>query len=242
MGTSPSCSTCCTDLNRRKTEASFAHGDVRDPDAVLVTAMSSKNADLYAASVPIAQGLRDRGPVTAASSHHHELAENMQPGEISSHTPTADRQSDDESCESSEMTASSTVPDMGKAQQVVKSFVRTFVKGRKVSVLTVNGATAECIASLDRQLTTLSLQRSANKDAKKRGIALDQVQEVCIGDDASEDIDLPLDDLCVTLLLEDGNAIGFRFEDVEDRDVFALCLSMFVDGRRGELRKQQKHK
>jgi hypothetical protein len=156
-------------------------------------------------------------------------------------TLSAERESEEGSCESSERTVTSTTPDLGKAQQVVKNFVRTFVKGRKVSVLTINGTVTECIASLDRQLTTLSLQRSTNKDAKKRGIPLDQVHGVCIGDDAGEEIDLPLDDLCVTLLLEDGNAVGFRFDDVEDRDVFALCLSMFVDGRRGELRKQQKY-
>lgn len=160
-------------------------------------------------------------------------------------TLNSGRQSDDSSCDQSSAatstsTAASTAPDMGKAQAVVKAFVRTYVKGQKISVLTVSGDTTECIATLDRRLTTLSLQRSAKKDAKKRGILLADISQVCMGQEAGDEIDLPLDENCVTLLLEDGNAVGFRFEDVEERDTFALCLSMFVDGRRTELERKGK--
>eukprot|EP00927_Polykrikos_kofoidii_P012810 TRINITY_DN15554_c0_g1_i1.p1 TRINITY_DN15554_c0_g1~~TRINITY_DN15554_c0_g1_i1.p1 ORF type:complete len:286 (+),score=60.88 TRINITY_DN15554_c0_g1_i1:75-932(+) len=128
----------------------------------------------------------------------------------------------------------------GQAQQVVKNFVKTYVKGHQVSVLNVNGGLATCLASLDRSLTTLSLQRANKKDAKKRGIPLEDIGEVCVGTEGGDDVELPLDELCVTLLLTDGQATCFRFGDIEERDTFALCLSMFIDGRRAEVSRKKK--
>jgi hypothetical protein len=148
------------------------------------------------------------------------------------------------SCAGSESTAATTAPDVGQAQQVVKNFVRTYVRGRDISVLSVNGGVALCTATMDRKLTTLSLQRSGKKDGKKRGIPLEDVSEICIGEEMGENgvQELALDELCVTLVLGDGSAVGFRFEDIEERDTFALCLSMFVDGRRGEVVRKQEQK
>jgi len=57
------------------------------------------------------------------------------------------------------------------------------------------------------------------------GEALEEVE----GGEAS----LPgLDELCATLLLEKGECISFRFPDLEKRDTFVLCLSMFADGQK----------
>eukprot|EP00928_Gymnodinium_smaydae_P064361 TRINITY_DN47708_c0_g1_i1.p1 TRINITY_DN47708_c0_g1~~TRINITY_DN47708_c0_g1_i1.p1 ORF type:complete len:367 (+),score=101.39 TRINITY_DN47708_c0_g1_i1:73-1173(+) len=124
---------------------------------------------------------------------------------------------------------SASLPVVGSAQQVVKDFVRTYVKGRNVAVVSVKGGSASCFLSLDRKLTTLSLQRSTKKDAKKRNIGFGEVSEIVVGAEVV-DVELPLDELCVTLLLGDGQAVAFRFDDIEERDTFALCLSMFVDG------------
>jgi len=135
-------------------------------------------------------------------------------------------------------TAASSTPDVGQAQQVIKNFVRTIVKGRTINALTVNGGVSECGLSLDRKLTTLYLQRAGKKDARKRAIPLETIAEICVGDDAGADVELPLTELCVTLCLDDKSALAFQFDDLEDRDTFALCLSMFVDGRRGETQKK----
>lgn len=148
---------------------------------------------------------------------------------------------DGDSSAATESTAASSTPDVGQAQQVVKKFVRNFVKGQLVNVLAVNGGIAECVVSLDRKLTTLSLQRSGKKDSKKRPVKLEDICEICVGEEA-EDVELALDERCVTLMLSDGNALGFRFADLEERDTFALCLSMFVDGRRGEMQRRKKEK
>jgi len=217
MGNSPTCSACCTDLSRRLplahtiSEANFGSIDLIDRDVVPVVA---------------------RGFITPADDHLHASLNGSIP------LNTGCQSDDDGSCHhsaaASESTAASATPDMGKAQHVVKNFVRSLVKGKAIAVLTVNGGTTQCIVSLDRKLTTLSLQRGGKKDAKKRGVTLADVHMVCIGEEASDEIDLPLNELCVTLLLEDGNAVGFQFEDQEERDTFALCLTMFIDGQHSE--------
>jgi len=131
-------------------------------------------------------------------------------------------------------TGATSADDVAQAQKVVKNFVKGIVKGRTIRVLSTHGGTAECIVTLDRKLTVLSIQRAGKKDGKKRGIPLERVVEICVGADIRSAIELPVDDVCVVLVLDDKQAIGFRFDDVEDRDTFALCMSMFVDGRRNE--------
>lgn len=126
-------------------------------------------------------------------------------------------------------------PEVAQAQTVAKNFVRSLVRGLPVTVLSVTGGTAECIAFLDRGLTTLSLQRAGKLEAKRRIVPLEEISEVVVGEYGGQDFNLSTDTLCVTLVFETGQAVSFRFENDEERDTFALCLSMFVDGRRNEL-------
>merc|ERR1712118_354767 len=109
------------------------------------------------------------------------------------------------------------------------------VKGRAIHVLSTSGGKAECIAFLDKKLTMLSLQRAGNEDAKKRAVPLEEIKEVACGEESGQAFGLATDELCVTLVLETGQAMGLSFNDNEARDTFALCISMFVDGRRSEV-------
>mmetsp|Transcript_94775 Transcript_94775/g.271878 ORF Transcript_94775/g.271878 Transcript_94775/m.271878 type:complete len:197 (-) Transcript_94775:68-658(-) len=128
-------------------------------------------------------------------------------------------------------------PEVEKAQNVVKNFVRCLIKGLPVSLLSVHGGTADCLAFLDRRLTQLELQRTDKVDAKRRQVNLEEIAEVVVGEYGGQDFNLPTDALSVTLVLDSGQAIGFRFDNDEDRDTFALCLSMFIDGRRLDISK-----
>jgi hypothetical protein len=138
-------------------------------------------------------------------------------------------------------------PEVSQAQAVVKAFVRSLVKGRTLRVLATNGGMAECaqtssrrcICFLDRKLTSLSLQRAGKEDAKKRAVPLEDISEIAVGAESGQEFGLATDEMCITLILESGQAIGFRFDDDEERDTFALCLSMFVDGRREEIEKRK---
>lgn len=135
--------------------------------------------------------------------------------------------------------ASENTGDVAAAQRVVADFVKRFVKGEALKVLSVTGVECPCIATLDRKLTSLSIARSAKKDAKKRTIPLADISEICIGEDTTEETDFDLDDGCVTLFMNDGQAVAFRFDDDEQRDTFALCMSMFVDGCRSQREKRK---
>merc|ERR1712100_792770 len=128
---------------------------------------------------------------------------------------------------------------VGQAQAVVKAFVRSLVKGRSVQVLAISGGMAECLCFLDRKLTTLSLQRAGKGDAKKRAVPLEDIAEIAVGVESGEEFGLATTDLSIVLVLESGQAIGFCFKDDEERDTFALCLSMFVDGRRTEVERRK---
>lgn len=250
MGNAGACAACCHDIKKAPIlqmleeaaqEAAVPMASFRQappsradlgpvPAAVLAATVTTPASTLLAASLPRAAEAIDSQSTDAGVTITTDRASSVMPSDAGSSAAATDS------------TAASITPDVGQAQLVVKRFVRSLVKGQEVSVLAVNGGVAECVASLDRKLTTLSLQRSGKKDSKKRGIPLEDVVEICVGDAAREDVELALDEMCVTLMLEGGNAVGFRFSDAEARDTFALCLSMFVDGRRGEVQKKRKEK
>lgn len=117
-----------------------------------------------------------------------------------------------------------------EAQHLVQDFMRNVVKGISVKVLQTNGTVSECIVSLDRSLKTMHMRRLP--DGKKRSIQLFRVCGIVVGDDNLEDEELPATERCVTLLLEDAQALAMEFPNLEERDNFAICLSMFVDGSR----------
>lgn len=124
--------------------------------------------------------------------------------------------------------------DIMQAQAVVKNFVRSLVQGLPVTLLSVNGGTAACRAFLDVELTTLTLQRKGVDELKTRAVPLSEITEVNVGESGGRDFKLQTDSLCVTMHLDSGKALGFRFQDEEERDTFALCFSMFIDARRLE--------
>lgn len=66
-------------------------------------------------------------------------------------------------------------------------------------------------------------------------IPFENVSEICVGTDAADEVEFAVDENSVTLILDDGQAIGFGFDNSEEREAFALCLSMFVEGRRNEM-------
>lgn len=128
--------------------------------------------------------------------------------------------------------------DSESKKAVVKTFVRSYVKGQPVFILSMNGGKTGCIATLDKEITMLSIKRPGKSN--QRDIHLEKVERISTGTEAAEEVDLPLDENSVTLLLEDGQGIGFSFNNIEERDAFALCLKMFVKSRREAKKKAQR--
>ena len=113
-----------------------------------------------------------------------------------------------------------------QAKEVVKSFVKDMVKGRKMNVMTQAGQLKTCVVSLSRQLDTLKIKVGT----QTRSIPLRDIDEIAAGSDV-EGIATPLDDLCATLILSD-DCITFRFVDLNGRDTFVMCLLMFCNGQK----------
>merc|ERR1712083_483138 len=110
---------------------------------------------------------------------------------------------------------------MGKQQRhqakaVLKKFVKDMVKGRKMNVMTQTGQLKSCQVSITRELDSLKIKAGG----QKRNIALVDVEEIHAGAEEVDGIGTPLDELCGTLMLKTGDALTFRFGDIEDRDTF----------------------
>merc|ERR1712176_426598 len=118
-----------------------------------------------------------------------------------------------------------------RAQRIVKKFVQTMVKGRALSMLSKNGGSVEVWVSLNRELTTMSLQRAAKKDSKPRKVELKDIEQIIVGQEQKDEVAVESDDYCVNLVMQEA-VVAFRFDDIGERDEFALCLGIFVDGNR----------
>mmetsp|Transcript_123759 Transcript_123759/g.214549 ORF Transcript_123759/g.214549 Transcript_123759/m.214549 type:complete len:241 (-) Transcript_123759:354-1076(-) len=115
--------------------------------------------------------------------------------------------------------------EVAKIQSQMKSFVKSMVKGREMNVLSVDGQLRACTCSFDRKLRNYNIVISK----ETRSIALSRFREVFQGLEP-EDIATPLDELCATFVLDNGECLTFRFNDVEERENFAMCLAIIVDG------------
>lgn len=122
--------------------------------------------------------------------------------------------------------------ELRKAQETAKNFVRALIRGHEVNLLSVRGGVVRCMAFLDRQLTTLSLERAteeAPSQQHRRDLELRDIEEVLVGEDGGDEFGLETDGLSVTLVLRSRMGLAFAFDNESDRDTFALCLAMFVD-------------
>merc|ERR1740123_231517 len=112
---------------------------------------------------------------------------------------------------------------LNQNQRLVKMFVQRMVRGRVLQMLSKVGGSMECLVHLDRELKNILIQRAGKKDGKQRTISLRTVQEVCVGLEVADEVELPVDECSVTLMLDQGQAIAFRLEDKEDRSRCEQC-------------------
>mmetsp|Transcript_108202 Transcript_108202/g.191597 ORF Transcript_108202/g.191597 Transcript_108202/m.191597 type:complete len:260 (-) Transcript_108202:89-868(-) len=121
------------------------------------------------------------------------------------------------------------------AKHLVKDFVKTMVKGRQLSAVLTSGQIRTCFCVLNRSLDKLQI-RASEKDKQGRTIPLATIAEIIVGSDASgsaaSDLETPLDNLSVTLVLDSDECITFRLPDLESRDHLAACLTMFSNQSR----------
>lgn len=114
--------------------------------------------------------------------------------------------------------------EVARIQTQMKAFVKGMVKGRDISVLSMDGQLRTCTCSLDRKLRKYSIVIGR----ESRTIPLNKIREVLQGLDP-DDIATPLDELCCTFVLESGECLTLRFKAVEEREHFAMCLQNILD-------------
>lgn len=199
----------------------------RKPDEVCIWPSGVGESYPHAATMAISEALPAPHTLSPVAPHTLNLV-----------SESTDYQAEPDEAGGYEFEGSAAQPEVTQAQVVVKNFVRGLVKGRRVELLATKGGTAECTLFLDRKLTTLSLQRGKG-DSKKRAVPLEDISEIAVGAESGEEFGLATTDMCVVLILDGGQAIGIAFPDEEERDTFALCLTMFVDGRRNEIKRKQ---
>lgn len=120
-----------------------------------------------------------------------------------------------------------------EAKTLIKTFVRSMVKGRKLDVVLANGQLKTCYVLLGRKLDALKIKAS-EKDKQERRVPLASIEEILAGNDLSQsdkvcDIETPLDELSVTLSLSTEESITFRMHDADARDTLVMCLTMFAN-------------
>ncbi|CAJ1409326.1 unnamed protein product [Effrenium voratum] len=107
------------------------------------------------------------------------------------------------------------IPKKSGCQQAIGTITKDLVRGRTLPVLALNGNAVECFVAMDKQLHYMVIQRLGKKESKRRALALDTVEQVCVGTDAAEESGLPLQENCVCLILREGQAIAFVLKSVE---------------------------
>merc|ERR1712159_453166 len=93
--------------------------------------------------------------------------------------------------------------------------------GSQMVAMTPGGSLKDIQIFLENKLSQLTVALNG----QKRSIPLDYIDDILVGQDAQGQLSSEMDDHCVTLLLEDGHDLTLYFEDVDECNAFAECLS-----------------
>lgn len=117
-------------------------------------------------------------------------------------------------------------------KKLVKEFVETGVRGRKLEVLRRDGQAQSVMFRLERQLDAFEVAPEGGRSIHR--VSMREVAAVHIGDEPEVQEkfakDLPgVDRNYAVLTLVDGRCLTFRFSEVGDADGFKLCMQLFAD-------------
>lgn len=111
-----------------------------------------------------------------------------------------------------------------QARGVIREFVLEMRAGRRTMVLTPAGQLKATTCSLTKKLDVFRIVRAG----KVRRVPLTDIQGIHAGLEP-EGMTTPLDDLCATMqIAPNGDLITFRFEHINARDTFVMCMLLFA--------------
>mmetsp|Transcript_70615 Transcript_70615/g.199316 ORF Transcript_70615/g.199316 Transcript_70615/m.199316 type:complete len:181 (-) Transcript_70615:21-563(-) len=116
-----------------------------------------------------------------------------------------------------------------QARKVIRDFVFEMREGKRMMVLSPTGQLKATTCSLNKKLNTFRIVRAG----KIRRIPLTDIQGIHAGMEP-EGLSTPLDDLCATVVVApDGQLVTFRFEHINARDTFVMCMMLFANSLAG---------
>jgi len=225
----------CSDLNRDPGSKSFMHVDgsaptENDPSTSKGLHRQYSTASLSSSNAPTCELKKQDSGISSRSGEHKRP---------SSQRSTKDSGRSSSSAGSKDYDSMSESEKHREAKGIIKDFVTEMVKGRAIVVVAPSGAFTDCLLGLSRELEILKIKPKWPKDAKSRRFQLADVDEILIGTDTGySQMETPLDDFCVTLVLKSEDCVTFRMSDVEQRDTFAACLTMFCNDAKGKVKAQ----
>ncbi|CAK9057378.1 unnamed protein product [Durusdinium trenchii] len=134
-----------------------------------------------------------------------------------------------------------TVGGSSPARELVRKFVRDMLNGKNATIPPAwpGMCGQNVIVSLDKRMKKLCV-RSSDPTADvsvQLAVPLTSIASIAFGCCSPGEGRLMATELSVTIFLDEGYgpSIVLEFIDLEERDTFAICLSMFVDGRKVEV-------
>mmetsp|Transcript_75941 Transcript_75941/g.214771 ORF Transcript_75941/g.214771 Transcript_75941/m.214771 type:complete len:196 (-) Transcript_75941:144-731(-) len=113
--------------------------------------------------------------------------------------------------------------EMAKLQRMIRDFVVDFLQGVFLDAVLEDGSLVPCRCIMSSTLSVLMLQ--VQSDTKT--INIGSIQEICSGREAhGREIQTPVDDLCVTLVMSDDRCVSFKFTNLQAREHFATCMKV----------------
>eukprot|EP00440_Ansanella_granifera_P046620 gb/GFBE01050488.1/.p1 GENE.gb/GFBE01050488.1/~~gb/GFBE01050488.1/.p1 ORF type:complete len:168 (+),score=46.41 gb/GFBE01050488.1/:1-504(+) len=120
---------------------------------------------------------------------------------------------------------------LSQAKAVVRDFVLEMRGGKRMMVLAPAGQLKSTVCSLSKNLEVLRIRRGE----QVRRLPLTDIRGIHAGTEP-EGLSTPLDDLCATIVVApDNQLLTFRFEHINARDTFVMCMLLFAQSLGAEM-------
>mmetsp|Transcript_4093 Transcript_4093/g.9081 ORF Transcript_4093/g.9081 Transcript_4093/m.9081 type:complete len:241 (+) Transcript_4093:65-787(+) len=106
---------------------------------------------------------------------------------------------------------------------LIRQFVQRLLRGAEFLIVLEGGEEAPSQLFISKDLHELQLHFLGSQ----HGIDIKNIQRICPGKDLKNIwTSIPLDDLCSTLVLKNGECVTFKLGSIPERDDFGKCLNI----------------
>jgi len=124
---------------------------------------------------------------------------------------------------SSSLTDEQKRDEMRKLQDLVRDFVKAIVHGVILDIVLEDGTAHGCQCQMDAKLSVLSVELHGRVSR----VRLAEIKEIRSGPEIKDVVtSMPVDNLCVTLLMKDNRCVSLRFGDESTREYFATSMKV----------------